>query len=203
MGVAAHRLIGVAGAAAWLTCAWPAGALRIDVGSAAGSPGHTVALAVRLRAEGSVVVATENDLVFDPHVPVTACRANPAIGKELTSFGFLPPGCVPGEDCKRLRAIVLGNDLEPIPDGSVLYTCTVRISAALVPDAVLPIDCEDAGASDPQAQQLEATCSPGAVHVLRAPMCVGDGDGDRRVTIAELIEAVRNALEGCPEPEAP
>jgi len=32
-----------------------------------------------------------------------------------------------------------------------------------------------------------------------AQQCVGDGDGDSRVTIGEIVQAVGNALEGHPD----
>jgi hypothetical protein len=40
--------------------------------------------------------------------------------------------------------------------------------------------------------------SPTPTSTAAAP-CLGDGNADRRVTIAELVGAVANALAGCPE----
>jgi MYXO-CTERM domain-containing protein len=70
--------------------------------------------------------------VADDKCGVPDCTANDAIKKEATAFGFLPAGCS-GTACTGVRALVFGikastaNKL--IPDGSVLYTCNVAISA--------------------------------------------------------------------------
>jgi hypothetical protein len=50
------------------------------------------------------------------------------------AFAFLPPGCF-GPDCS-VRALVLAFDnVDPIPDGSVLFTCHMLIA----PDAATGI----------------------------------------------------------------
>lgn len=58
------------------------------------------------------------------------CTANAAINKNLTIFEFLPQGCS-GTACTGIRGLVTSTiNTSPIPDGSVLYTCTVTISAS-------------------------------------------------------------------------
>jgi hypothetical protein len=54
---------------------------------------------------------------------------NDAIEKGGTSFAFQPSGCTAGTDCTGVRALVLALDnVDPIPTGSVLYTCQVAIA---------------------------------------------------------------------------
>ena len=101
-----------------------------------------------------------------------ACTVDPTIGKG-GFFTFLPhvcsnnatqtctqdsdctPGtctgaCTPGTNCTGIRAIILAVDnLNPIPDGSALYSCAVAIASdATVPsDHTLTISNESAGAA--------------------------------------------------------
>ena len=120
-----------------------------------GFPGDIVTIEVSLRT-GDAVAGTQNDLVLDARAPIRArddgepdCAGNPAIGKEAFS-NFLPPGCTPGVDCSAVRVLVISlTNVDPIPSGSVLYTCNVAISPdARLGDAV-PLPCENAGLGQP------------------------------------------------------
>ncbi|GBD26040.1 Anti-sigma-I factor RsgI2 [bacterium HR30] len=92
-------------------------------------------IAVRLVTGGQEIAGTVNDIVFDGNVRVKArsngrpdCTVNPDINKPGTSFAFQPAGCS-GSACTGVRAIVFATDnVDPIPDGSVLYTCNVTVS---------------------------------------------------------------------------
>jgi hypothetical protein len=87
------------------------------------------------------VVGTQNRIDFNDAVAIAAgdgggpdCAINPAIGKPASTFTFIPAGCTPGLDCSGLRAFVLSfEDLAPIPDGSVLYTCRAQVTADTEP----------------------------------------------------------------------
>jgi hypothetical protein len=115
--------------------ATPTWAVAVDVGSAAGSPGQQVAIAVSLKSGTQRVVAIQNDIAFDPSTPVAensdgtpACAVNPAIHKSAR-FGFLSCSGWWPHSCWRIRALVFSLDsVSPIPDGSLLYTCSVTIS---------------------------------------------------------------------------
>lgn len=115
--------------------ATPTWAVAVDVGSAAGSPGQQVTIAVSLKSGTQRVVAIQNDIAFDPSTPVTensdgtpACAVNPAIHKSAR-FGFLSCSDWWPHSCWQIRALVFPLDgLSPIPDGSLLYTCSVTIS---------------------------------------------------------------------------
>lgn len=97
-----------------------------------------VTISVTLRAPHSLVAGTQSDLQFDPdNAPIAArangkpdCRPNPDINKAATSFAFRPPGCR-DTACTSIRALVLSTgDVDPIIDGSVLFTCTVNVTAS-------------------------------------------------------------------------
>ena len=111
----------------------------IVLGSATGAPGQDVALVATLQSAGTRVAGTQNDLIFDAvNVSLAAsgkpsCRVNAAIGKGGTAFSLRPTGCQ-GAACTTVRALVLAMDnTDPIPDGSVLYTCTLHISPSAPP----------------------------------------------------------------------
>jgi hypothetical protein len=103
----------------------------VAAGAASGLRGAAVAFPVTLQAVG--MTGVQVDIAYDSvNTPVAAkpdgtpdCAA-PAGGKPA-SFAFLPSGCV-GAACSSIRAVVVSTgDQNPIPDGSTLFTCTVRI----------------------------------------------------------------------------
>lgn len=108
--------------------------------SATGFPGDRPTLTVTLQTGDAVIAATENEIGFDPAAPMGTkingkpdCTVNPEIEKAATAFSFLPSGCV-GVTCTTVRAIVLSiNNITPIADGSVLYTCTINLLADAPP----------------------------------------------------------------------
>jgi len=93
------------------------------------------------------------------------CTVNADIDKTGTSFAFQPPNCQ-GELCTGIRALVLSlSNTDPIPDGSVLYTCVVNIKSTAADGQTYPLDCSNAGASDPDGVALSASCTSGSVVV--------------------------------------
>lgn len=148
----------------------------LEVGSATGPRGDAVQFDVSLHTGGQSVAGTQNDLLFDPTVPVAAqangrpdCAVNPAIDKNATAFAFIPIGCHPGVDCKGMRAIVIATDnSEPIPDAAVLYTCKVVISPS-VPPGSYPLSPSGVAASDPTGNGIFITSSSGAITVVLRP----------------------------------
>jgi hypothetical protein len=120
-----------------LLAAASAGAASVDIGSATGAAGSVVTIDVSLRTMGAMVLGTQNLIEFDRETPVAAkpnggpdCTPNPAIDKNGTAFRFLPLECDPAVDCAAVRVFVLALDnVLPIPDGSVLYTCRISIAA--------------------------------------------------------------------------
>jgi len=151
----------------------------VDVGVATGAPGEQVTFAVSLDAAGATVAGAQNDLTFDSlNTPVAAtpdgtpdCAVNPSINKDMTAFAFEPPGCT-GATCATIRAIVFGFNLDPIPDGSVLYTCHVDI-AFNAADAVYPLSIANVILATPDGNQVPGvTGSDGAVVVSGQPSSI-------------------------------
>jgi len=125
--------------AAGLLClgATVAHAASLVVSNVTGDPGSTVTFTVTLNSGGAQVAGTQSDIAFDPaNIPVAAkangkpnCTVNADISKGATSFAFRPNACT-GTACTAVRALVLATDnTDPIPDGSVLFTCTVAIAS--------------------------------------------------------------------------
>ena len=138
---------------------------ELAIGSSTGARGEEVLIDVTLAEveEGYKVSATQNDIVFPPgaHVVIKEdgkpdCSVNPAIDKEATAFAFMPSACAfPG--CTRMRALVLAIDnVDPIPPGSVLYTCRWMLSDDAAAGDALPLPCEEALASDPGRRRARA-----------------------------------------------
>jgi hypothetical protein len=198
----------------------------IKIGSATGSPGGAVNVAVSLKTGGHTVVATQNDIVFDPHIPIAStpggrpdCRVNPDIDK-IAAAGFQPLHCMPGRDCSSAQVIIFTVNVDPIPDGSELYTCTIQLAADL-PLGTYPLHNADVRAADPKGAAVPATGTDGVVRVVPrptvtltpsptasptptpTPMCTGDCDGDHAVTVDELIVGVDIALESKPLDRCP
>jgi hypothetical protein len=111
---------------------------QIVLGKVSGAAGQKVKVNATLQSGGQKLAGTQNDIGFDPaqiSIPAKSngkpdCAANGALGKEGTAFSFLPAGCKTGA-CTSVRALVLSlSSVDPIPDGAMLYTCTVQISSA-------------------------------------------------------------------------
>ena len=92
-------------------------------------------ISVSLATGGAAVAGAQCDVGSGGSVVVKAaangrpdCAVNPAINKMGTLFSFRPPACS-GEACTAARALVLSVDnVDAIPDGSVLFTCNVTVS---------------------------------------------------------------------------
>jgi hypothetical protein len=113
----------------------PAPVAHVRIGSASGAPGERVRFDVSLESS-EPVVAVQNDIAFEPHAPIAArtsgspdCRGNAATGKTAL-FSFQPSGCRSTMNCTGVRAIVISlENTDPIPSGSVLYSCFVAIAS--------------------------------------------------------------------------
>jgi hypothetical protein len=127
-----------------------------------------------LQTGGASIAGTQNDISFDPRAVAIArkangrpdCRANGALGKEGTAFNFLPKNCAPGS-CDNMRALVLSlSNVAPIPDGSVLYTCTVEVPVDAAPGAKA-LRLSRVGFSDPGGKVINGVGVDGSVTVGR------------------------------------
>ncbi|MFQ5665153.1 MAG: hypothetical protein ACE5I7_01850 [Candidatus Binatia bacterium] len=146
-------------------------AVRIDVVRA--NPGELVQVAVRLESVGASVAGTQNDIGFDGvFISIVAkpsgrpdCTVNPDIDKAATSFGFRPAGCADSQ-CVSVRAIVFSTaNSDPIADGAVLYTCTVRVASDAA-ETVHPLVASNVVFSTPEGRPVPgATGRSGAIVV--------------------------------------
>jgi len=149
-----------------LASAAPTPSIRIEAGAARGAQGARAALSVHLRTDTDIV-ATENVLTLPPPLRVhwdggPACAGGP--DRPGASFAFHPEGCAPGRDCTGVRARVMDlGPVVPIPDGALLYTCTVDVGDT--PPGVYPIDIENPSAVDPNGVELPVDGQAGAVTV--------------------------------------
>lgn len=148
----------------------------VNVGSNAGAPGERVTFTVFLSTAGALVAGVQADIAFDPlNTPVAAtgsgrpdCTVNPDINKDATAFAFQPPGCT-GASCTAFRAIVLSlSNVDPIPDGSELYTCNVDISPGAAP-GTYPLVISNVGMSTPDGQAIPSSGTDGAINVIGGP----------------------------------
>ena len=187
--------------------------ISIDVGSATGMPGQVLQIPVTLRfitQPPAGVVATSNDINFEASAPIIsaavgnhpACAVNPAIDKPSTLFTFIPESCQ-GAACNGVDALVVGANHAQIPDGSLLYTCTVAIAANAAPGMYMLSNSSES-ALDANMQQLAGTGTNGTITVVAPALaCVGDCNADNAVSVDEIMVGVninlgRQALDVCP-----
>jgi hypothetical protein len=169
-----------------------ADAVIIGAGSASGAAGTVVSIDVTLASEGEQVIATQNRIDYPPQTRIAAadgqpaCAVNPAIDKNATGFRFHPLGCDPATTCTSVRVFVLAFDnLEPIADGSRLYTCDVQI-AADAPAGIYPLTVTELGASAAGGVVLPTSGVDGAVTVVSPPaaqVVIGSAAGEPGETV--------------------
>ncbi len=151
--------------------------VMIEIGAATVAPGSRATIPVVLRTNGASVVGVQNDISFTGIAPIGAaptgkpeCAVNPAIDKPNTSFVFMPVGCDHARgECAAVRAIVLSlDDVIPVADQSVLYTCLVEVPLA-APVGTFSLRASAVHVSDPSGRLLPATAVDGSVSVRAAP----------------------------------
>src|SRR5262249_44609478 len=142
----------------------------IIIGSATGAAGSTVSIDVTLETTAQVA-GTQNDITLNGPIRIPpnaqgkpSCHVNPDIDKNGTSFAFQPSGCTPGTDCTGVRALVLALDnVTPIPNNSVLYSCDIEIATDT--SGTIPLPCSNPGAGDPDGNKLGTDCTNGTITV--------------------------------------
>ena len=149
--------------------------IYLIVGPASGRPGERVAVDVRLQSGSHDVAGVQLDL----HVIAAAayavgadgqpaCRVNPAIHKDATAHAFQPFSCRSDSACEAVRTLVLALDnVDPIPDGVLLYQCELEIAAEARPGHY-ELPASMAGFSDPEGHPLPGTARAGRLEVLAA-----------------------------------
>jgi ELWxxDGT repeat protein len=144
----------------------------ITLGNASGAAGETVTVGAHLTARREPVVGLDLRIDFPPAARAVStdrgrpdCAVNAAIDKPATSFRFVPPHCDPATDCTGIRALVVALDnVEPIPDGSTLFTCRFGIDRRARPGRqALPLILIGAANAD---GQIDAASESGSITVL-------------------------------------
>jgi hypothetical protein len=183
-------------------------AVSIDIGSVAINRGTTGTVPVTLRTGGHDVVGTQNYIFFDAmRAPIAqrpdgrpVCRPNPDINKNATSFNFYPPACI-GTDCQAVVAVVLSTEnLTPIPDGAMLYTCEINVSDAEF-EMNPTLHNRGVGASDALGQPLPVSGTSGRIdlcsEIKHRPPIVSLTTEPRHPVVGDTLTLRFNAyLEG-------
>jgi hypothetical protein len=145
-------------------------AATVKVGEASGIPGQTTSVGVTLDTGGLAVAGLQMNITFSPFTPIAAgiastpdCTVNPSINKNLSGFAFV--------DKTTISAVVAGFNLDPIPDGALLFNCTVAIDLT-APFDVYPLDCSNPLAADPTGSVVPSTCTAGTVTVMNPTVLV-------------------------------
>jgi len=157
----------------------PAGGPGIQMSTVSTAPGQQVVVSATLATGGGSVAGTQNDFAYataeNRKVLVVRktnnrpdCTVNPDISKGSTTFAFQPAGCA-ADACTAVRAIVFSSeDVEPIADGAVLYTCKVDVAADA--SGTNPLTLSGTILSNPTGGRV---CGPASGN----PPCTGNVDG--------------------------
>ena len=147
--------------------------VSIDLEGGSAPPGGSLQVAARLHSHGAAaVVGTQNRLDVDAPLAIAAradaspdCTVNPALHKSASGFRFRPADCDLSGSCRAVEAVVVSFDnVEPIPDGASLYTCTVTVAAEAAPGAYRVANSEVA-AADANGAAVPASGADAGVEV--------------------------------------
>ncbi len=138
------------------------------------APSQEVSFSVSLRSAGQRIAGTQSDITFDStDTPIAAksdgrpdCTVNPAINKNGTAFAFVSKFDIGSYVERRgLRALVLATDnVDPIPDGSVLFTCKANIAPTA--SGIYPLTISDVVLATPDGQAIADEVSVGGAIVV-------------------------------------
>jgi hypothetical protein len=177
--------VGLASADASLAASLSVSSARVQE---AGDPAR---VCVSLSSGGEDVVATQNDLIWDPNCAsfVDKCEPNAAHGKQL-----MPNDLRPGQ--KRVIIISL-QDTNTIPDGE-LYCCTFRVNPESG-GSCCAIGLQQSGGSDADGKAIGLTGRGGQVCVASGP----GSSGGLQDAPAQRPDVVGTDLgTGAPQPAA-
>jgi len=175
----------------------------LDIRATSGNPGDQVVIEVRLHTGERAIAGIQNDITFHPGTPLEItdanrpdCTSNRDVGKQTAvafrdhgnpCFGGYRPD---GERCNEVRAIVLSlTDSNSIPDGSLLYTCNVRIADNAVAGEY-PLLLSNMLASDPDGNPLALGGEDGVIVVHSSSNAAAAGG-------ASAIEVANEGGGGC------
>ncbi len=139
---------------------------NIRAGDVTIAPGGLSTFRVYLdNGQPPAIVGTENELAWETPFEVFGCTVNPDIDRTASGFFFFPAGCMTDSSCESLRSLVLSfSNVDPIPDGSELYSCSIRADQSAEPGEY-PISCSNPGAADPRGTPVAIQCVDGLIRV--------------------------------------
>jgi len=141
-----------------------AGQANLALSDGRGQQATWLNVTMTLHTGGAKVAGTQNDIEYDPKQVAVGqtpagkpdCQANKELGKEGTAFSFMPQGCR-GAACTSVRALVLSlSNVDPIPDGSELYTCRIQIPNNAHPGSAR-LSLARVGFSSPDGKSIPGT----------------------------------------------
>lgn len=144
----------------------------VRVGATVGETGDVVVLPLVLDTAGRDLAGVLVDIALPGKgiVPLSTASGRPdcipgdEAGKPDSAFKFRPHGCILGENCTDIRAVILSfSDSEPIPDGVVLFTCRFSLFAPF--DGTNSVPCLRADGSTPDGGLVQLGCDSGAIYV--------------------------------------
>jgi len=134
----------------------------LRISSPQGAPGQRVSFWVTVDTAGQRIAATQNKITFNPSARIASTEnGEPDCTGAGSATVFLPIGCAV-HDCGAVRATFA---MDPIPNGTVAYTCNVNISAGAAVGSRLPLTCSAATFVDDNIEQFPAGCDDGEVVV--------------------------------------
>ena len=140
----------------------------IELTDETGSPGSQVTFSSILHTGGVAIAGIEQEIHVDPLTPLVSCATHPSASKTLSAV-LRPNGCTAGVDCTSMKALYLSFfDLDPIPDGETMFTCTVEILAS-APDAVYTLDSRAEDGASPSGASVSVAGIDGSITVLTPP----------------------------------
>lgn len=146
--------------------------ITVEIPTVSGEPGDSVEMAVILHTKGENVAGIQIDVEADPPLsfPITDadrpdCWRNEELTKDYTVYSF--PLRFEGV-WNRMRSLVLSlTNIDPIPDGALLFTCRVEIAADAAPGEY-QLFALRLGGSTPHGEPIPADGTGGTVIVAEA-----------------------------------
>lgn len=197
-------LLRTAGAiAGWIAVAvgslpWIAHAQQAVIESLTSAPGAAATMTVRLVTANQAVGGVQLDVILPVSVAMVSskangrpqCTANPEINRELSAFAFQPPQC-PAGSCTAVRSLIFGQeDLTPIPDGSVLFTCELAVSAA-APSGQYALGTDRVVMSTPDGMRITTATGQGGTLTILPPSPTATSTSTRTATATPTPTATR------------
>jgi hypothetical protein len=136
----------------------------LRISSATGAPGQRVSFSVTVDTANALIDLTQNQITFDPNARIASTASGEPDCTGPGATAFLPPGCVPSQDCQAIRGTFA---TERIRNGAVAYTCNVDISTSATVGSRFTLHCSAAIFVDENIEQFPADCEDGEIVVTQ------------------------------------